>query len=169
MEVNRIPKTDFEDNETGCCPRFYPEAWDEKEFKFEGKPFMRDRTINFFHMPLNMSSMMTRAMKKIENAGAGPDGEFAILSYDPSPWRTEHYFTVNREVPGADNVKISGRFITKVFEGPYREAGKWHSEMEEYARTIGENPERIYFYYTTCPKCAEHYGKNYVVGFAKVG
>jgi len=25
-----------------------------------------------------------------------------------------------------------------------------------------------FFYYTTCPKCAKHYGKNYVVAFAEV-
>jgi len=26
----------------------------------------------------------------------------------------------------------------------------------------------MYFFYTTCPTCAKHYGKNYVVGVAKV-
>jgi hypothetical protein len=28
--------------------------------------------------------------------------------------------------------------------------------------------ETLYFFYTTCPKCAKHYGKNYVVAVAKV-
>jgi hypothetical protein len=28
--------------------------------------------------------------------------------------------------------------------------------------------EKIYFYYTTCPKCAKLYGKNYTVIFAKI-
>jgi len=26
----------------------------------------------------------------------------------------------------------------------------------------------MYFFYTTCPTCAKHHGKNYVVGVAKV-
>jgi hypothetical protein len=26
----------------------------------------------------------------------------------------------------------------------------------------------VYFFYTTCPKCAEVYGKNYVVGVVEI-
>lgn len=33
----------------------------------------------------------------------------------------------------------------------------------------GRTLEKLYFGYTTCPKCAKAYGKNYVVLFAKVG
>jgi hypothetical protein len=32
----------------------------------------------------------------------------------------------------------------------------------------GRTLETLYFFYTTCPKCAKHYGKNYVVGIAKL-
>ena len=28
--------------------------------------------------------------------------------------------------------------------------------------------QRLFFYYTTCPRCAKQYGKNYVVGLAQV-
>jgi len=28
--------------------------------------------------------------------------------------------------------------------------------------------KKLYFFYTTCPKCAKHYGKNYVIAFAEV-
>jgi hypothetical protein len=28
--------------------------------------------------------------------------------------------------------------------------------------------EKLYFFYTTCPKCAQVYGKNYVVLLAKI-
>ena len=37
-------------------------------------------------------------------------------------------------------------------------------EVEQRGRTF----DTLYFFYTTCPKCAKHYGKNYVVGIAKV-
>ena len=168
MEVNKLPRLNFEDNETGCCPRFDPEPWNEKEFVFEDKLFLKSGTINFMHMPLNMKSMMNKTWKKILDADADSEEEFAILSYDPSPWRSEHYFTVTNEVPNGDNVKMSGRFLTKVFEGPYRDAGKWVQVMEEYVKSNNEEIDKLYFYYTTCPKCAKHYGKNYVVGFARV-
>jgi hypothetical protein len=168
MNVNELPRTDFEDNETGCCPRFYPEPWDEQEFIFEDKLFLKASTINFLHRPLNMSSMMSKTWKKIQDAGADSDGEFALLSYDPSPWKGEHYFTITKEVPNGENVRMSGTFLTKVFEGPYKEAGSWVEQMEDFVISQGKEINRLYFYYTTCPKCAEHYGKNFVVGFAEI-
>ena len=32
----------------------------------------------------------------------------------------------------------------------------------------GKVAKQLLFYYTTCPKCAKAYGKNYVVLFAQV-
>ena len=168
MNINELPKTDFEDNETNCCPRFQPEGWDEKEFVFKDKLFLKATTINFLHRPLNMNSVMQKTWNKIEEADADSSDEFALLSYDPSAWRGEHYFTITKEVPGEEIVKMNGTFMTKVFEGPYKEAGSWYGKMEDYVKSRGKKADKIYFYYTTCPKCAKHYGKNYVVGFAKV-
>lgn len=168
MNINELPRTDFEDNQTGCCPRFHPEPWDEREFIFEDKLFLKSTTINFFHKPLNMGSMMNKTWAKIQDAQADSDEEFALLSYDPSPWKGEHYFTITREVPNGENVRMSGTFLTKVFEGPYREAGVWVGKMEDYVEAKGREMDKLYFYYTTCPRCAKHYGENYVVGFARV-
>jgi len=78
------------------------------------------------------------------------------------------YISVTGEIPGAKMEKISGTFLTKVFEGPYKSMGKWTKEMENYVRTKGKELKKMYFYYTTCPKCAKFYGKNYVVIIAEV-
>jgi len=40
--------------------------------------------------------------------------------------------------------------------------------MKDYVKSKGKKIKELYFYYTTCPKCAKHYGKNYVVAFAQV-
>ncbi|MDD5616550.1 MAG: hypothetical protein PHH85_10155 [Candidatus Methanoperedens sp.] len=32
--------------------------------------------------------------------------------------------------------------------------------MEKYVRSKGKYPKKMYFFYTTCPKCAEYYGAN---------
>jgi len=64
--------------------------------------------------------------------------------------------------------RISGTFLTKVFEGPYKNIRKWIKQMEEYVAIRNKDIEKMYFFYTTCPKCAEYYGKNYVVILAKV-
>jgi len=57
--------------------------------------------------------------------------------------------------------------MTRVFEGPYKNARDWYSEMKDYIKQRGKKPEDVYFFYTTCPKCAKYYGKNYVVGVGK--
>ena len=40
--------------------------------------------------------------------------------------------------------------------------------MVKQVEDRGQEPKNIYFFYTTCPKCAKAYGKNYVVGVAQL-
>jgi len=40
--------------------------------------------------------------------------------------------------------------------------------MERLVEERRKRLETLYFFYKTCPCCAKHYGKNYVVGVAKV-
>jgi len=61
-----------------------------------------------------------------------------------------------------------GDFLTKVFEGPYSDARQWCAEMERHVTAEGRQLDTLYLFYTTRPRCAKHYGKNYVVGVAKV-
>lgn len=167
MTLNELPKMNMT-TETGCCPKFDPGPWDEQEFVFEDKLFAVGKTWNFFHIPLNIGSMFTKMLKKIMDEGAAPSDYYLTLSYDPSMWRGEHFFAVEKEIPGVEMRKLSGRYLTKVFEGPFKDAGNWAKQMEEYVTEKNETLKKLYFFYTTCPKCAKHYGKNYVVGFAEV-
>ena len=41
--------------------------------------------------------------------------------------------------------------------------------MREHVQARGKELRRLLFFYTTCPKCAKAYGKNYVVLLAEVG
>ena len=154
-------------SETGCCPRFNPEPWEEKEVTWQDKLFVKDRVRSFLHIPLNFGKVMTRNMEMIEKAGAlGP--ESIVLSDDKSLWRTDIYIAVSKEVPGANMTKISGTFLTKVYEGPYKDAGKWIREMNSYVKSKGKQIKQLYLFYTTCPKCAKVYGANYTVVLAQV-
>ncbi len=157
----------YDQSETGCCPRFNPEPWDEKEITLKDKLFLKDHVRSIFHVPLNFGKVMARNMEKVNAAGALAPEPF-MLSDEKSPWGADVYIAVNSEIPGARMEKISGTFLTKVFEGPYKNAGTWMKEMDNYVRTKGKEPKKTYFFYTTCPKCAEHYGKNYVVILSKV-
>ncbi|NBC26126.1 MAG: hypothetical protein GVY08_04645 [Bacteroidetes bacterium] len=167
MEVNMLPVYDDSDNPTDCCPRFKKEGWEEKELHFEKKLFVKAVTRSLFHIPLNMGRVFPKTFKEIEGAGAMDLEQMAVFSTDISPWRAEHLFAVKKEVPGLEHVRLTGNFITRVFEGPYKNARHWYEEMKKVVKEAGKKPGRIYFYYTTCPKCASYYGKNYVVGIAE--
>jgi len=40
--------------------------------------------------------------------------------------------------------------------------------MAEWMEGRGQKIRKLLMYYTTCPKCARHYGKNYVVILAQL-
>jgi len=152
---------------TGCCEPFNPEPWQEKEITWQDKIFVKDHVTSFLHMPLNFGGKVVKNLKLIEKADAKSQYQL-MLTDENSLWGSDLYIDVAKDVPGAQMAKISGTFLTKVFEGPYQNAGKWVKEMKEYAKNKGKETTKLYFSYTTCPKCAKTYGKNYVVLFAQV-
>ncbi len=156
-----------EQSETGCCPRFDPAPWDGKEVTFDNKLFVKDRVRSFLHIPLNFGRVMVRNMKRIEAAQAMAD-EMLLLSDENSLWGADIYIAVAKDVPGAEMAQISGTFLTRAFEGPYQNIRTWAAEMKEYVASQQKVMEKLYFFYTTCPRCAKVYGKNYVVLLAQV-
>jgi hypothetical protein len=167
LVINAVPAYDTSDNPTNCCPRFDPAPWNDQVLHFEQKPFVRASTISVFHVPLNMGSVFARTWSAIRDAHAA-NGSFLVLSHDDSAWHGEHLFAVTKPLPGADMVTLSGDFLTRVFEGPYSHAKQWCDEMKDYVQSRHRTLETQYFFYTTCPKCAKYYGKNYVVAIAQV-
>lgn len=168
MDVNALPTYDKSDSPTGCCPRFSPEGWDEQELHFVDKPFVRATTRSLFHIPLNMGSVFKKVFAAVEAAEAGDDHHFIVLSRDLSPWTCEHCFSVTKPVPGLATVQLSGDYLTKVFEGHYKNVADWEKVLVAELAQRGRQVERTYFFYTTCPRCAKFYGENYVIGVAKV-
>lgn len=169
MEINQLPNLDLRNVAPGCCcPKIDPDDWDGLDLHFRDKPFVRCHTASFFYKPLNMGKVFGRTFAAIKGARADEESQFVILSDDSSRWRGEHFFSVKREVPGLDNVRMTGDFMVKVFEGPYRDAAQWVDGMRKTVGESGKRMERLFFFYTTCPKCAVRYGKNYVIGIAQV-
>ncbi len=168
MVQTLLPELDVHNSETGCCPRFDPSGWDGETFLFDNWPFVVAKTISFLHIPLNIGSVFPKTFSRIQEAQAAPENMYLILTNEQSAWRQEHLFLVTKEVPGLQMTSLSGRFLAKVFEGPYREGKQWCDELTRYVAEKGEKLKTAYFFYTTCPKCAKHYGKNYVVGLAHV-
>jgi hypothetical protein len=152
---------------TECCPRFEPAPWDDRVITWDAKLFLRDRVVSFLRIPLNFGAVMKRSMAAIEAAGATPD-QMVILSDDNSLWGADVYIAVSKEVPGARTTTLSGTFLAKVFEGSYGNMGKWIAEMKALVKDRGKLLRKLFFFYTTCPKCSKKYGKNYVVLLARI-
>jgi hypothetical protein len=152
---------------TGCCLRFDPKPWDEKTIVWNDKLFLKDHVTSVFHIPLNFGKIVVKNMAKIQKAKALVKTPL-MLTDENSLWGCDVYIAVTKNVPESEMVKISGTFLTKVFEGPFQNIGTWVSEMETFVASKKKIIGKLYFCYTTCPKCAKYYGKNYVVLFAKI-
>jgi hypothetical protein len=150
-----------------CCPEFDPVLWDEKTFEWNDKKFIKDSVKTLFYMPVNFGSVMRRLNRKVEKQKVKvPD--WMCLSDHTSKWNMNLYLAVDKKIPDAVNTLLSGTFVTKVYEGPYKEAGNWNKDFKAWCNRKGLTPEKQFIWYTTCPKCAKKYGKNYVVVVAKV-
>jgi len=150
-----------------CCPKFDPEPWDEKEFRWDEKRFVKDHVSSLFHIPLNYHAVMKRNIGAIEAADVRPEN-MIVLTDENSLWGADVYLEVTKDLPEADMVSIDGDFLSKVFEGSYKNIKQWTEEMKSFVQSRGKTIRKLYYYYTTCPKCARKYGKNYVAILALV-
>jgi len=152
---------------TGCCEPFNPEPWQNKEIVWKNKLFVKDHITSFLHIPLNMGNKIVKNMELIEKAKAKASYQL-MLTDEKSMWGADIYIDVSKKVSGAQMATLTGTFLTKVFEGTYQNVGKWAEEMKVYVKNKNKEIKKLYFSYTTCPKCAQAYGKNYVVLFAQI-
>lgn len=168
MDANVLPGMNMDTAETGCCPRFDPEGWDCQHLVFKDQRFVRATTRSLLHIPINMGSVFARVQKRIEDANAQEPDRYLVMSRDLSASEAEHLFAVRKDVPDEEMISVSGEFLTRVFEGPYRHAKNWDHDMRVAAEADGHKAKRVFMFYTTCPRCAKAYGKTYVVGLAEI-
>lgn len=154
-------------SEEVCCPKINPETWDNKEFTWENKKFIKGSVFTMMYVPMNFGGVITKMMKQVDAAGRKLDSNLC-LSDHTSKWNMNIYLAVDDDVPGADNVTLSGKFISKVYEGDFKDTAKWSEDFKAYAKSKNYQIKKWYMWYTTCPKCAKKYGKNYTVIIAQV-
>lgn len=155
------------ENESICCPKFDPSLWNEKTFEWVNKKFIKDSVKTFFFMPFNMDKVMKRMDEKVTKAG-GVFLDALCLSEHTSKWNMDQYMAVDKEIPGAENLTMSGKFYCKTYEGPFQDTGKWMTDFEKHTVANGIKVKRSFMWYTTCPKCAKKYEKNYVAIIAQI-
>lgn len=150
-----------------CCPRFDPVPWDGKTIEWKDKKFIHSKVKTFFNMPIGFGKAMTKLQDQVESAG-GTVPDYLCLSDHTSGSNMDLYLATDKDIPGADNVTLSGNYFTKVYEGPFQDTGKWTEDFTKITNELKLDVSKMYMWYTTCPKCAKKYGKNYVVLLAKV-
>ncbi|MDD4353720.1 MAG: hypothetical protein PHN56_04655 [Candidatus Nanoarchaeia archaeon] len=157
-------------NNDECCPKFSDKdikAWDEKVFNWVNKKFIKGKVFTLFFMPINFGQVITRMDKNARMSGAQLVNNLC-LSEHSSKWNMNIYLAVDKEVKGEENVTLSGKFLSKVYEGDYKDTGKWCNDFTSFAKKKKLTIKNWFMWYTTCPKCAKKYGKNYTVIIAKV-
>ena len=150
-----------------CCPPFDPALWDQKIIEWENKKFIKTSVKTFFFMPLNFGGVMRKIFKQVKHAETDISGSIC-LSDHTSKWNMDLYIAVDKEVQGLENTTLSGKFFCKVYEGPFTNTRKWCDDYKEEVRARNLMVKKWYMWYTTCPKCAKKYGKNYVAVFCRV-
>jgi hypothetical protein len=158
---------DTKNQSSECCPKFDPTPWDNKIFEWNDKKFIKDKVFTLFFMPINFGSVITRMMAKVEKAGAKAQ-DWMALSEHTSKWNMDLCVAVDREIPDAENVTLSGKFFSKVYEGSFKDTGAWCENFTDCVKGKKLESKKMYMWYTTCPKCAKKYGKNYVVIIAQI-
>ncbi len=149
-------------NKEICCPKFDPTPWDGTTHQWDSKRFVKDKVFCLFNMPLNFGSVIKRLTAKVEAADAKSQ-DWMGLSDHTSKFNMDLYLAVDKEVPGAENVTITGNLISKVYEGPFQDTGKWCKDFDAFIKEKNLEYKKMYMWYTTCPKCAKEQGNNYVV------
>lgn len=155
-----------------CCPVFVPEKWDNKTHIWENKAFIKESIPTFFHIPFppmigKKATLMNKLTEDAKKSEANP-ADTLFLFRDPTPFRSELYLSVVGTVPNANNVVISGKFLSKVFDGGYNAVPKFIKQMNKHLATQGLIAKDYYVHYAYCPKCAQKFGANYMILFAQV-
>lgn len=165
--IRSIPAYSAEDNVTGCCPVFHPEHYDNKLFDLSDLHFIQASTKSLMYVPTNMDKVFTKTQADIEASGQGIHDRYLILSQDVSPFKCNHYFMTQGPVKDYPNIEIKGNYLAKVYEGDFKDMGKWVKDFSKVLKEHGNPKSSIYTFYTTCPNCAKVYGHNYVVLFGE--
>jgi hypothetical protein len=153
--------------EEKCCDYLIPEEWDKKEIVWRDKPFYKTRYWSFLHVPINLGKKIIEGVKKIQQSGL--TAEQMMLSQNDGMWGAELLIPISGKTDRFEVEYLTGRFLTRLFEGHYGDMRKWIKETQIWCKENGRESDEFIFWYATCPKCAKkRKDMVQVVIFAKV-
>ena len=150
-----------------CCPKLIKGDWDKKEVQWKEKPFYKTKYYSLFHIPINFGGVVRKAMEEITSRGLDEE-PVMMFSKEDSMFSATLLISLRRDAKDLETVKLSGRYISMIFENGYRQTSKWVGEVRRYVEGQGKVAKELLFWYVTCPRCAKKYGKTQTVIFTKV-
>lgn len=155
-----------------CCPKFDPSRYVNKELTLDGKLFVQDTVYSLFYIPITFGRVTNRVLTKLVDNQADPLPEEVMTLqqvYPCSPWSSQVFFLATKEVEGLATTNLPGKFLTRVYQGPYSDVGKWVKDIQEIVKKDkGHDTKQILAFHPYCPGCIKHYGENYVVMMAEI-
>ena len=91
-----------------------------------------------------------------------------MFSKEESMFSSTLLISLKRDAKDLETERLSGKYISMIFENGYGQTPKWTRQVERYMKEQGKVAVELLFWYATCPKCARKYGKTQKVIFAKV-
>lgn len=159
--------SNINDKAAECCPQFIPQPWQDLVIEWHNKKFIKDKICTLLYMPVNFGKVITRMLTAVDKAEAICK-DYLCLSEHTSMWNMNMFVAVDRDIPGFTQEVLNGKFYSRVYEGSFNKTGQWTKDFAKAATEKGLKTGRLFMWYTTCPKCAKKFGKNYVVLLAEV-
>jgi hypothetical protein len=128
-------------------PQFNKESWDDVEFIWNNKPFIRSSVPEVLHLPIvdSIETVNQTLLHKALRLNAIPDdNEALILRHPISAWKEEVLLSVTHPVADNDYVEISGTFRSKVFEGKKSQLRSFLRQMNEFLTFRNERAVTYY-------------------------
>ncbi len=150
-----------------CCRRLGPGAWDRRFWSWDDKPFYRATYLTFFNIPLNLDSVVEKAVEEIGSHNLWTE-PMIYLGRDETAFHSSVLISVSRFTDQLPIETLSGRYYSRLFQGPYADSGKYVRETKTDLREQGSDAGETYMYHATCPRCIGEGKPPQTVVFAEV-
>ncbi len=158
------------DSTTCNCPEINDQDWHLKDENWDKKFFYFDYVRHFFNVPLGYDKQL-RAMKlNIAKKGyqlANPD----MVLYQPGTFQGRILMEIKDPEQYDANVEPfeNARMLSRVHQGSRGDLGNALQELKAFTQDRTHlDPSIIYYWHTTCSKCAKTRGYEKTVLFARV-
>jgi hypothetical protein len=151
----------------GHCPRLDPQQWDGRFWEWREKPFYRATYWCVLGIPLNLDSVVEKAMTDIRGYGLTAD-PLIILSRDETMFHSSLLIAINKETDQLPVETISGSFYSRLYEGRYADKRRHNEDIKADLRERELTAKELYHYHATCPACVQERGSAQTVIFARL-